>query len=123
MCGRTLEWLRGSALLRRPTVAVDSTTSESTTALRAIVQRGDGRKYDAPPERLASLAGIEKPPRQDEGRQDARAAPPRCRREHRDRCRGRHPVQTTGDGDTPLLPLTSEFTFEKEGVSPHALSH
>ena len=60
-----LKQLAQSDLLRGKTVGVDSTTLEANAALRSIVRRDTGEKYDEFLTRLAQESGIETPTRED----------------------------------------------------------
>ena len=60
-----LKQLAQSDLLRGKTVGVDATTLEANAALRSIVRRDTGEKYDEFLTRLAKESGIETPTRED----------------------------------------------------------
>ncbi len=60
-----LRTLAKSGLLRAKTLGIDSTTLEANAALRSIVRRDSGERYDEFLERLAKDSGIETPTRAD----------------------------------------------------------
>ncbi|MCA9717649.1 MAG: transposase [Myxococcales bacterium] len=66
---RVFTWVLGrlaeNKLLVGKTVGVDATTLEANAAMRSIVRRDDGRKYNEYLEDLAKAAGIEEPTRDD----------------------------------------------------------
>lgn len=58
-----LRMLAKSGLLRAKTLGIDATTLEANAALRSIVRRDSGERYDEFLERLAKDSGIETPTR------------------------------------------------------------
>ena len=62
---QVLEILAQHGLLTGKTIGVDATTLEANAALRSIVRRDDGTRYDEFLERLAKESGIETPTRSD----------------------------------------------------------
>lgn len=60
-----LRTLAKSGLLRAKTLGIDATTLEANAALRSIVRRDSGERYDEFLERLAKDSGIETPTRAD----------------------------------------------------------
>jgi len=52
------------------TVSIDATTREANAALRSLVRRDNGQKYDDYLEDLAKAAGIENPTREQGARLD-----------------------------------------------------
>ena len=60
-----LEALAGEGLLSGKTIGVDATTLEANAAMRGIVRRDTGEKYDEYLKRLAKESGIETPTRED----------------------------------------------------------
>ncbi len=60
-----LRTLAKSGLLRAKTLGIDSTTLEANAALRSIVRRDSGERYDEFLEQLAKDSGIETPTRSD----------------------------------------------------------
>lgn len=60
-----LEILAEHGLLRGKTIGIDATTLEANAALRSIVRRDDGTRYDEFLEKLAKESGIETPARSD----------------------------------------------------------
>lgn len=65
-----LEILAEHGLLRGKTIGIDATTLEANAALRSIVRRDDGTRYDEFLEKLAKESGIETPTRTDLARID-----------------------------------------------------
>ena len=63
--GFVLEGLYASGLLSGKTLGVDSTTLEANAAMRSIVRREGGTRYEEWLEQLARASGIETPTRQD----------------------------------------------------------
>ena len=69
-----LKVLAEQGLLRGRTIGVDATTLEANAALRSIVRRDDGTKYDEYLQGLAKASGIETPTRADLARLDKKRA-------------------------------------------------
>lgn len=65
-----LKILREEGLLKGQTVSVDATTLEANAALRSIVRRDTGQRYEEYLQQLASAAGIENPTREQLARFD-----------------------------------------------------
>jgi transposase len=65
-----LKLLADKELLKGKTIGVDSTTLEANAALRSIVRRDTGERYDEFLEGLAKASGIETPTREDLARID-----------------------------------------------------
>jgi transposase len=68
--GWVLRILGEEGLVEGKTVSVDATTLEANAALRSLVRRGNGQKYDDYLKDLAKAAGIEKPTREQLARLD-----------------------------------------------------
>ena len=60
-----LQRLKKAGLLRGKTLGIDATTLEANAAMRSIVRRDTGQKYDVFLESLAKASGIETPTRED----------------------------------------------------------
>jgi transposase len=69
-----LHVLAAEGLVKGKTIGVDSTTLEANAALRSIVRRDTGEKYEDYLERLAKESGIETPTREDIARLDRKRA-------------------------------------------------
>lgn len=65
-----LKILAQEGLIQGQTVAVDATTLEANAAMRAIVRRDNGQKYEEYLKELAAAAGIENPTREQLARFD-----------------------------------------------------
>lgn len=65
-----LQILAEEGLVEGKTVAIDATTLEANAALRSLVRREDGQKYEDYLKELAKAAGIEKPTREQLARLD-----------------------------------------------------
>lgn len=65
-----LKILAQEGLIQGQTVAVDATTLEANAAMRAIVRRDNGQKYEEYLKELAAAAGIENPTREQLARLD-----------------------------------------------------
>ena len=72
--GWVLERLAAAGLLKGKTLVVDGTTLEANAAMRSIVRRDTGEKYDEYLTRLAKAAGIRTPSRAALARLDRRRA-------------------------------------------------
>jgi len=68
--GWVLKMLAEAGLVRGETVAIDATTLEANAAMRSIVRRDTGQKYQEYLKRLASEAGVEDPTREQLARFD-----------------------------------------------------
>src|SRR6202163_994232 len=68
--GATLKILAEEGLVEGKTVSIDATTLEANAALRSLVRREDGQKYEDYLKELAKAAGIEKPTREHLARLD-----------------------------------------------------
>ncbi len=62
--------LAQSKLLKGKTIGIDATTLEANAALRSIVRRGTGQRYEEFLKELAKATGIESPTREDLARLD-----------------------------------------------------
>lgn len=67
-----LQILGEEGLVEGKTVAIDATTLEANAALRSLVRRDNGQKYDDYLRELAQAAGIENPTREQMARLDRR---------------------------------------------------
>lgn len=67
-----LKILAQAGLVEGKTVSIDATTLEANAALRSLVRRDNGQKYDAYLKDLAKAAGIENPTREQLARLDRR---------------------------------------------------
>lgn len=65
-----LKILAEEGLVEGKTVSIDATTLEANAALRSLVRRDNGQKYDEYLKELAKAAGIEKPTREELARLD-----------------------------------------------------
>jgi len=65
-----LQLLAERGLVKGKTIGVDATTLEANAAMRSIVRRDDGRKYDEYLTDLAKASGIDTPKRDDLARMD-----------------------------------------------------
>src|SRR4030081_2164316 len=65
-----LKILAQEGLIQGKTVSIDATTLEANAALRSIVRRDNGQKYDEYLKELAQAAGMENPTRQELARMD-----------------------------------------------------
>jgi transposase len=65
-----LKILSEEGLVEGKTVSIDATTLEANAALRSLVRRDSGQKYDAYLKELAKAAGIENPTREQLARLD-----------------------------------------------------
>jgi transposase len=65
-----LKILAGEGLVEGKTVSIDATTLEANAALRSLVRRDNGQKYDEYLKDLAQAAGIENPTREQLARLD-----------------------------------------------------
>jgi transposase len=72
--GWVLEVLAKEGLLRGKTLGIDATTLEANAALRSIVRRDSGEKYEEFLVELAKASGIETPTREDLARLDRNRA-------------------------------------------------
>jgi len=68
--GWVLKILAGEGLVEGKTVSIDATTLEANAALRSLVRRDNGQKYDDYLKDLAQAAGIENPTREQLARLD-----------------------------------------------------
>src|ERR1700681_1411371 len=68
--GATLKILAEEGLVEGKTVSIDATTLEANAALRSLVRRDNGQKYDDYLKDLAKAAGIENPTREQLARLD-----------------------------------------------------
>ena len=68
-------------LLKGKTVGVDATTLEANAAMRSIVRRDDGARYDEFLQDLAKQSGIEPPSREDLARMDRKRKKKGCNEE------------------------------------------
>lgn len=64
--------LAEAGLLQGQTISIDATTLEANAAMRAIVRRDTGQKYEEYLQQLAQAAGIENPTREQRARLDRR---------------------------------------------------
>jgi transposase len=70
--GWVLEVLAEAGLVQAQTVAIDATTLEANAAMKSIVRRDTGERYDQYLRRLAAESGVETPTRQELARRDRR---------------------------------------------------
>ena len=68
--GWVLKVLASEGLVRGETVSIDATTLEANAAMRSIVRRDTGEKYDQYLKQLAKEAGLEDPTREEMARFD-----------------------------------------------------
>lgn len=70
--GWVLGVLAEAGLVQAQTVAIDATTLEANAAMKSIVRRDTGERYEQYLRRLAAESGVETPTRQELARQDRR---------------------------------------------------
>src|SRR5258707_12457025 len=103
-----LKILAEEGLVEGKTLSSDATTLEANAALRSLVRRDNGQKYDEYLKDLAKAEGIEKPPREQLARVDRKTNKKGANKEWKKPYYPHAPITKIKDGSNHLAPQNAQ---------------